>query len=78
VTEETVMRTRWSIAIHDEERGNDTLISEHQFNSFKDVHERMKKDRGKIFLVKIPATAKPMEIQAIHNLKSLGYLIKTQ
>jgi hypothetical protein len=38
----------------------------------------MKKDRGKLFLVKIPATAKPMEIQAIHNLKSLGYLIRAR
>jgi hypothetical protein len=78
MTEEPVMRTQWSLAIHDEQRGNDSFISEYQFNSFRDVHERMKKDRGKLFLVKIPATAKPMEIQAIHNLKSLGYLIKAQ
>jgi hypothetical protein len=73
-----VMRTQWSLAIHHEDRDKDSFISEDRFNNFQDVHERMKKNKGRLFVVKIPATAKPMEIQAIHNLKNLGYRLETQ
>jgi hypothetical protein len=36
----------------------------------------MNKNRGKAFVVRIPKTAKPMEIQAFHNLKKLGYIVE--
>jgi hypothetical protein len=71
------MRTRWSIAIHDEERGGDSLISEDHFFHFADVHQRMKRNKDKIFIVGIPATAKPMEVQAFNNLRRLGYRVET-
>jgi hypothetical protein len=71
------MRTRWSIAIHDEERGGDSLISEDHFVHFADVHQRMKRNKDKIFIVGIPATAKPMEVQAFNNLRRLGYRVET-
>jgi hypothetical protein len=71
-------RTRWSLAIHHEGRGEDSLISENHFIHFTEVHATMKKHKGKEFVVRIPKTAKPMEIQAIHNLRNLGYLVKAQ
>jgi len=37
----------------------------------------MKRDKDKIFVVKIPATAKPMEVQAFNNLRRLGYRVET-
>ncbi len=74
---EITMRTRWSIAIHHEARGEDSLISEDHFVHFADVHQRMKRDKDKIFIVKIPATAKPMEVQAFNNLRRLGYRVET-
>jgi hypothetical protein len=54
------MRTRWSIAIHHEDRSKDSLISEDHFVHFADVHERMKKNKDKVFVVRIPKTAKPL------------------
>jgi len=74
---EITMRTRWSIAIHHEDRSEDSLISEDHFVHFADVHERMKKNKGKIFVVKIPKTAKPLEVQAFNNLRRLGYRVET-
>jgi len=71
------MRTRWSIAVHCENRNESSLISEDQFIHFADVHERMKKNKDKVFVVKIPKTAKPMEIQAFNNLRRLGYRVET-
>jgi hypothetical protein len=71
------MRTRWSIAIHNEQRGEDSLISEDQFIHFADVHQRMKRNKDKIFVVRIPATARPMEVQAFNNLRRLGYRVET-
>jgi hypothetical protein len=71
------MRTRWSIAIHNGERGEDSLISEDHFVHFADVHQRMKRNKDKIFVVRIPATAKPMEVQAFNNLRRLGYRVET-
>jgi hypothetical protein len=38
----------------------------------------MKKHKGKVFVVRIPKTAKPMEVQAFHNLKNLGYVVQAQ
>jgi hypothetical protein len=74
----SMMRKRWSIAIHHEGRGEDSLISEAHFVHFADVHETMKRNKGKAFVVRIPKTAKRMEIQAIHNLKTLGYLVEAK
>ena len=71
------MRTRWSIAIHHEDRSEDSLISEDHFVHFADVHERMKKNKGKIFVVRIPKTAKPLEVKAFNNLRRLGYRVET-
>jgi hypothetical protein len=48
------MRTRSSIAIHHEDRSEDSLISEDHFVHFADIHERMKKNKGKKFVVRIP------------------------
>jgi hypothetical protein len=74
-----MMRTRrWSLKIHHEDRGEDSLISENHFIHFADVHATMKKHKGKAFVVRIPKTAKRMEIQAVHNLKSLGYAVEAQ
>jgi hypothetical protein len=70
-----MMRTKWSLAIHHEDRGEGSLISEDHFVHFADVHATMKRNKGKAFVVRIPKTAKPMEIQAFHNLKKLGYVI---
>jgi hypothetical protein len=53
------------------------LISEEHFIHFADVHERMKRNKDKIFVVRIPATAKPMEVQAFNNLRQLGYRVET-
>jgi hypothetical protein len=36
------------------------------------VHATMKKNKGKAFVVIIPKTTKPMEIQAFYNLTQLG------
>jgi hypothetical protein len=71
------MRKRWSIAIHHEDRGEHSLISEDHFIHFADVHERMKKNKDKVFVVRIPVTAKPMEVQAFNNLRQLGYRVET-
>jgi hypothetical protein len=72
------MRARWSIAIHHEKQKEDSLITEDHFVHFADVHQRMKKDKDKIFVVRIPKTAKPMEIQAFNNLRRLGYRVETR
>ncbi len=45
------MRTRWSIAIHDENQSEDPLITEDHFVHFADVHQRMK---GKSSTVGLP------------------------
>jgi hypothetical protein len=66
---EIMMRTKWSLTIHHEDRGNRSIISENKFNNFAMV---------KIFMVTIPKTAKPMEIQAFHNLKQLGYAVEAR
>jgi len=74
---EIPMRTRWSIAIHHEEQSEDSLISVDHFIHFADVHAKMKKNKGKVFVVRIPSTAKPMEVQAFNNLRQLGYRVET-
>ena len=53
------------------------MISEDRFIHFADVHEKMKKNKDKVFVVKIPKTAKPMEVQAFNNLRRLGYRVET-
>lgn len=54
-----------------------SLIAQDHFVHFADVHQRMKRDKDKIFVVGIPATAKPMEVQAFNNLRRLGYRVET-
>ncbi len=71
-------RDRWSLAVHHEDGGDGSLISENDFIHFADVHATMKKNRGRTFVVRIPKTTNPMEIQAIHNLRNLGYLVEAQ
>ena len=71
-----MMRTKWSLAIHHEDQGEGSLISENRFSNFADVHATMKRNKGKAFVVRIPKTAKPMEVQAFNNLKKLGYLVE--
>jgi hypothetical protein len=39
------------------------------FSNFADVHATMKRNKGKD-VVRIPKTAKPMEVRAFHNLKN--------
>jgi hypothetical protein len=58
------MRARWSIAIHHENQNEDSLITEEHFVHFADVHQRMTRNKDKIFAVRIPKTAKSMEVQA--------------
>jgi hypothetical protein len=65
------MRTRWSIAIHHENQNEDSLLTE-------DVLQRMTRNKDKIFVVRIPKTAKPMEVQAFNNLRRLGYRVETR
>jgi hypothetical protein len=72
------MRTKWSLTIHHEDQGQGTILSQNNFNHFADVHAAMKKNKGKIFVVRIPKTAKPLEIQAFHTLKQLGYAIEAR
>jgi tRNA splicing endonuclease len=71
------MRARWSIAIHHENQNEDSLITEDHFVRFTDVHQRMKRNEDKILVVRIPETAKPMEVQAFHHLRRLGYRVET-
>jgi hypothetical protein len=71
-------RAQWLLAIHHGDRREDSLISENRFVHFADVHATMKKNKGKMFVVRIPRTAKPMEIQAIHNLRKLGYHVEAR
>jgi hypothetical protein len=71
-------RTKWSLTVRHEDRGKRSTISEDKFNNFSDVHATMKRNKGKIFVVRIPKTAKPMEIQAFHNLKHLGYVVEAR
>lgn len=73
-----MMRTKWQVAIYQGDKTDDTPILESRFIHFADVHETMKKHKGKTFVVRIPKTAKPMEIQAFHTLKKLGYLVETR
>jgi hypothetical protein len=68
-------RDQWFLTIHHEARGEDSFISENEFSNFTDVHAAMKRNKGRAFIIKIPKTAKPIEIRAFHNLKNLGYLI---
>jgi hypothetical protein len=75
---EIMMSTKWSLTIHHEDRDKRSIISENKFNNFADVHATMKRNKGKVFVVKIPKTAKPMEIQAFHNLKQLGYTVEAR
>lgn len=72
------MRTQWSIEIHNEDQSEDSLITEHHFVHFADVHQKMKRNKNKIFVVRIPKTAKPMEVQAFNNLRRLGYRVETR
>ena len=72
------MRTRWSIAIHHENRSEQSLITEDHFVHFADVHQRMKRSKDKIFVVRIPKSAKPMEVEAFNNLRRLGYRVETR
>ena len=72
------MRTKWSLTIHHEDQGKRSIISETKFSNFVDLHATMKRNKGKAFVVKIPMTAKPMEIRAFHNLKNLGYVVEAQ
>jgi hypothetical protein len=72
------MRTRWSIEIHHEDRSEESLITEHDFAHFADVHQKMKRNKDKIFVVRIPKTAKPMEVQAFNNLRRLGCRVETR
>ncbi len=72
------MHTRWSIAIHHENQNEDSLITEDHFVHFVDVLQRMKRSMDKIFVVRIPKTAKPMEVQAFNNLRRLGYRVETR
>jgi hypothetical protein len=71
-------RTKWSLTIHHEDRANRSVISQNTFNHFAELHATMKKNKGRAFVVVIPKTAKPMEIQAFHNLKQLGYVVETR
>ena len=72
------MRTRWSIAIHHENQSEGSLITEDHFVRFADVHQKMKKNKDKVFVVRIPKAAKPMEVQAFNNLRRLGYRVETR
>ncbi len=69
-----MMRTKWSLAIHHEDQGEGSLILENRFRNFADVHATMK--RNKAFVVRIPKTARPMEVEAFNNLKKLGYVVE--
>lgn len=71
-------RTKWSLTIHDDDQGSRSVISENTFNHFTELHATMTKNKGKTFVVIIPKTAKPMEIQAFHNLKQLGYVVEAR
>ena len=71
-------RDRWSLAVHHEDRREGSLISEKDFIRFADVHATMKTNKGRRFVVRIPKAASTMEIQAIHNLRNLGYLVEAQ
>jgi hypothetical protein len=71
-----MMRTKWSLTIHHEDQSNRSIILETKFNHFADLHATMKRNKGKTFVVRIPKMAKPMEIQAFHNLKKLGYRVE--
>jgi hypothetical protein len=75
---EVMMRTKWSLTIHHEDQGKRSVVSENRFNNFADLHATMKRNKGKIFLVIIPKTAKSLEIRAFHNLKQLGYLVEAR
>jgi hypothetical protein len=75
---EIMTRTKWSLTIHHDDQGNRSIISESTFNHFAEVHATMKKNKGNAFVVIIPKTAKPMEIQAFHNLKKLGYVVEAR
>jgi hypothetical protein len=68
-------RTTWSLTIHHDDQGKRSIIFENTFNHFAEVHATMKRNKGKAFVVIIPKSAKPMEIQAFHNLKKLGYIV---
>ena len=69
---EIMKRTKWSLTIHDDDQGKRSVISESTFNHFAEVHATMKINKGKAFVMIIPKTAKPMEIQAFHNLRQSG------
>jgi hypothetical protein len=71
-----MMRTKWLLAIHHEDQGEGSLILENRFSNFAGVHATMKRNKGKAFVVRIPKTAKPMEVQAFNNLKKLGYVVE--
>jgi hypothetical protein len=75
---EIMTRTKWSLTIHHDDQGNRSVISENTFNHFAEVHATMKRNKGKAFVVIIPKTAKPMEIQAFHNLRQLGYVVEAR
>jgi hypothetical protein len=51
-----MMRTKWSLTIHHEDRGISSIISENKFNHFADV--TMKINKGTIFVATIPKTAR--------------------
>jgi hypothetical protein len=44
---EIMMRTKWSLTIHDDSQGKRSVISESTFNHFTEVHATMKKNKGK-------------------------------
>jgi len=53
---------QWSLAIDREDGGEGSLTTENHFVRFADVHATMKKNKGKTFVVRIPKTAKRMEV----------------
>ena len=72
-----MMRTKWSLTIHHEDREHQFDHLENKFNHFADVTMKINKGE-KIFVATIPKTAKPMEIEAFHNLKQLGYAVEAR
>jgi hypothetical protein len=78
IAESNFRHTQRSITIQHDDQGNRSVISENTFNHFAEVHATMKRNKGKAFVVIIPKTAKPMEIQAFHNLKQLGYVVEAR
>jgi hypothetical protein len=71
----TVMRTMWTLEIHDETRGNRSLISSHSFDKFSDLKAKLLDNRGRAFAVRAPDNVAQIDLEHLADLRTEGFSV---